>query len=413
MKLCLVVPTRNRPALAIGAARSALADLGSDLSVLISDNSASDEDALALETHCRAAADPRLDYLRPPRELAMPTHWDWAIEQALARTDATHFGIQYDRKLWKRGGLASLWQSRAAHPDILLTYPSDVAWPQGSRFVAGRQAGTGKLYEIACERVIAATARGMIREMGQTFPFLSNCIVPRAAFARIRAAFGDLCDSSTPDAAFAYRFCALETRFHHLDRAAAIVHAWEVSNARSFLTGAAPGGTWDDFLRLRGARPLVAAAPIPDLDLGQNVSFHEYNLVRSTAAGKHFPQIEHGGYLRELSHALPWIEDPSRSAAVRKRLAAHGWRPEPLPSGAPRLRRLLRLPRRCTGAFLRFLGFRRPAEVQTFATDAQTVAFLLANPLPPVSHNPDIAIMGPVEVAPAASADPARAGETT
>lgn len=394
MKLCLVIPTRNRPELAIQAARSALTQPSSELCVLVSDNSALPEDVCALEGHCREAADPRLHYVRPSTELTMPAHWNWALEQALALTDATHFAIQYDRKLWKPGELASLWKLCTAHPETLFTYPSDVAVPSGAQIICGQIPGTDKLYEIACDRVITLTARGLILEMGQIFPVLSNCIVPRAVLDRIRTSFGDICDSSTPDAAFTYRFCALEPHFHYWDRTPAIVHSFRFSNARSLFSGL-PGGTWEDFARLWGDRPFLDAAPIPDLNLGLNVCFHEYNLVRAGPHGTRFPPIEFKGYLRELSHALERIEDPAVRAAMRERLEAHGWKEEPPPRPRPSLRRL-------AGRLLRSVGLRPPATSpgpRTFADDEEAVAFLTNHPAAPLSRNEHVEIMEPVEVA--------------
>jgi hypothetical protein len=384
--------------LAIQAARSALAETGLELCILVSDNSESEDDVGALERDCRDSGDARLHYRRPPKEMALPAHWDWALDQALTLTDATHFSVQYDRKLWKPGELSALWQACLSHPEVLLSYPSDVVIPSdGERFICGQVAGTGRLYRMSCARVTELTARGMIPEIGQAYPLLSNCIVPRATFDRIRAAFGNLCDSSTPDAAFSYRFCALESRFHYWDRAPSVLYAFGFSNARSFFSGIS-GGTWDDFVRLWGEKPYLDAAPIPDLNLGLNVCFHEYNLVRSTAAGKHFPAIERDGYLRELSRVLPNIEDAAQRETMRARLRAHGWReeatpPPPLtPTGAGR-----RL-RRLAGRLLRSVGLRRPRSPPTFASDAEAVAFLIDHPRPPLSHNPEIEIMEPVEV---------------
>jgi|GEM_PF-753509 len=414
MKLCLLIPTRNRPALAIAAARSALAETALELCVVVSDNSASEADVRALERACRDMGDPRLHYIRPPTELALPTHWDWALERALALTDATHLSVQYDRKQWKPGGLSAMWRAYLADPDVLLSYPSDVVLPSGERFVYGQVPHTGRLYRIACSRVIELTALGMIPEIGQTYPLLSNCIVPRALFERIRDAFGDLCDSSTPDAAFSYRFCALESHFHYWDRAPTVLHAFGLSNARSFFSGV-PGGTWDDFVRLWGEKPYLAAAPIPDLNLGLSVCFHEYGLVRSTPAGKHFPPIDRDGYLRELARSLTDIRDPVLQREMRARLEEHGWREEEVseeeeaaedvePVALPPRLAPLRLLRRAAGRLLRAAGLRPPLPPTDFATDGEAVAFSIANPRQPLSHNPDIDIMEPVEVAPAGAA---------
>jgi len=399
MKLCLVIPTRNRPELAIEAAKSALTQPVRELCVLISDNSASAGDRRALEAHCRDAGDRRLHYVQPAGEMSMPAHWNWALEQALALTDATHFTIQYDRKLWKPGEIASLCRICASRPELLLTYPSDIAMTSGTHTVCGQVPYTGRLYEITCDRVIALSARGMIREMGQIFPVLSNCVVPREVFERIRARFGSLCDSSTPDAAFTYRFCALESRFRYWDRAAAVMHAFPLSNAVSLLSGTA-GGTWDDFLQLWGEKPFLSSAPIPDLNLGLNVLFHEYNLVRVEVGEERFPPVEPAGYLRELSHALPLIEDPAKRAEMHSRLRAHGWRPEDLSPPPSHWRTLVRTCRRVAGRLLRSLRPPPPPPaVQNFANDREAVAFLIDHPRQPLSHNPDLEMFEPLEVA--------------
>ena len=405
MKLCLLIPTRNRPALAIRAARSALAETGLELCVLVSDNSGRDDDVRALERECRDSGDGRLHYLRPPKELSLPSHWDWALERALALTDATHFSVQYDRKLWKPGELSALWRACLSHPEVLLSYPSDVVVPSDKEgFICGQVAGTGGLYRMFSARVTELTARGMIPEIGQTYPLLSNCIVRRETFERIRSEFGDLCDSSTPDAAFSYRFCALESHFHYWDRAPSVLYAFRFSNARSFFSGIA-GGTWDDFMRLWGDKPYLSAAPIPDLNIGLNVCFHEYNLVRSTPAGRHFPAIDRDGYLRELARALPDMDDPAQREEMRARLQAHGWReeqPPPLrpPAPSPALPRpgAGRRLRSLAGRLLRSVGLRRPPPPRTFASDEEAIAFLIDHPRAPLSHNPEIEIMEPVEV---------------
>ena len=51
----------------------------------------------------------------------MATHWDWALRQAMERTDATHFCIHYDRKITKPGELGLLRDIAAEFPDDLIT----------------------------------------------------------------------------------------------------------------------------------------------------------------------------------------------------------------------------------------------------------------------------------------------------
>jgi glycosyltransferase involved in cell wall biosynthesis len=362
-RLTIVIPTRHRAALAVEGVRSLLSQDGCDLRILVSDNSSDEEEVRQLQARCDAIDDPRLLYLRPAEILPMPAHWDWALEQAMARTDATHFGIQYDRKLWKPDTLATLTDICARAPDRLIAYLCGFTFPLGAKTLAWHPPVTGKLFEIETARTIEMTARGRIDEIGLGLPLLSNCLVPRQILERVRARFGTICDSSTPDAAFAYRFCATEARYLLLDRDPTIVRAFDRSNGRSMLSGES-GGTWGDFRRLWGERPLVPAAPIPDLCMGQNFTFHEYELVRR-AVGERFPPIDRAGYLRQMARGLDMIENPAAKSEMYARLVAHGLEESRSP---PLYRRALaRLTR----------PFRRPVKpLPTFPSDAEAIAYL-------------------------------------
>jgi len=93
VKLGLVMATRNRPSFAAANIHSLLSQ-DEDFALIVSDNSERAEDQDALRNVCRDAHDPRLQYIRPPQSMSMPRHWDWAMEQALEKTNATHLGIQ-------------------------------------------------------------------------------------------------------------------------------------------------------------------------------------------------------------------------------------------------------------------------------------------------------------------------------
>jgi hypothetical protein len=391
-RIAIVIPTRHRAALAAEAVRSLLSQGGCDLQVIVSDNSSDEEEVRQLRDSCAAVGDPRLLYLRPAGVMPIPAHWDWALEQAMARTDATHFGIQYDRKLWKPDALGPLADICSRAPGLLVAYLCDLTFPAGAETLAWHPPVTGKLHEIATARTIETTARGMIDEIGLGLPLLSNCLVPRPILERVRARFGTICDSSTPDAAFAYRFCANELRYLLLDRASTIIRAFDRSNGWSMLRGES-GGTWDDFRQLWGERPLTEAAPIPDLCMGQNFTFHEYELVRKAVGGDAFPPIERAGYLRQMARGLDMIEDPAAKAEMRARLVAHGLEeaPPPAPPPPPLYRRILaRLGR----------PRREPAAepLPTFASDAEAIAYLLRLRPAFAPCNLMISALEPVEV---------------
>ena len=388
MKLGFVLPTRHRAALAIGAIQSLLAQPG-DIAIVVSDNSSSEDEARRLAAFCGGIDDPRLLYMRCSPVLPMPAHWSWALEQALARTDATHFGIHYDRKLWKPDQLHFLGEACASAPDTLITFGCDFTYPTPPRLDVWQTPASGKLFEILTSRVLELTAKGMIYEMGHAFPILSNCMIPRRILEKVRGRFGDFCDSSSPDTAFTYRFCAVEDRYRHLDRAPAIVHSFAYSNGLSLFRGET-GGTWSDFAKLWGDRPWASASPIQEPSLGQNVIFHEYNLVRRAVGGERFPEIDHAGYLRELARGLVFIPDPARRAAMRALLESHGWReePPPPPPRRPLYRRVLSRVRHPL-----------PYRQKTFGSEQEAIEYLLNHPPPLTGINPLLAPMQPVEVA--------------
>jgi hypothetical protein len=384
LKLAFILPTRHRAALAITAIQSLLSQ-PVDVSVIVSDNSSSEEEAPQVEEFCGGITDPRLLYLRSSPVRPMPAHWDWALEQALARTDATHFGFHYDRNIWKPGQLQHLAGACASAPGTLVSYVSDFTYPATSGMGAWQAPATGKLYEVRTSSVLGMAARGMIYEMGQNFPVLSNCMVPRGIMERIRDRFGDFCNSSTPDSAFAFRFCAIEDTYRHLDRAMAIIYAFKYSNGLSLFRRDS-GGTWDDFTKLWGDRAWLPEAPMPGLDLGQNILFHEYNLVRRAVRDERFPPIDRAGCLRELSRALAFIQDPAHKAEMRALLESHGWSEDP-PRRRPFYQRVLdrvRHPR----------GYRE----HLFGTEEEALAYLLNNPLPLSARKPLLAPLDPVEV---------------
>jgi hypothetical protein len=396
MKLGVIIPTRHRAELAIASIRSLLAQDHPELVVVVSDNSSREEDVRLLAEFCRTTADPRLLYIRPPEALPMPAHWNWALEQAMARTDATHFGFHYDRKVFKAGSIDRLAAVCAYDPAALVTYACDFTIAQDGGFAAWQYPVTGKLYEIRTAAVVRRFAAGTVHDLGQAIPLLSNCMVPRALLERVRARFGNICDSNAPDLSFLFRFSAVEARYLHFDAALSVMYAFRFSNGQAYYRRDT-GGTFGDFMKLWGDRPWLDAAPIPGLNLGINVGFHEYNLVRQMAAEDTFPPIEMDGYLRELAKGLSYIEDEGTRAELRAVLEEHGWHPEAPAKPRPRWRRI-------AGRFARPVRriVRRRRNVldpdHRFTTEAESVDYLLSHPLRPVPANPLLTILDPVEV---------------
>ena len=341
VSLAVVIPTRNRASLAIAACDSLLQQMGCRYQVFVSDNSTKVEERQRLSDYCAAANSPRLTYLKPNEPLAMSAHWDWALRTAMDRSDATHLTVHYDRRITKPGKLAPICRAAGLFPEDVVTFFFDLIISGRGRSVVTQPQWDGRLYIVPTSRVVEMTVKGRITEMGQAFPVLSNCAVPRAVFDRIRARFGTICDSTAPDSSFTYRFCATHDRYVHYDRSVGIAYGFDRSTGLGFVRGS--GGDFGDFMQWWGDRPWLDAAPIPGLNMGQNVLFHEYELVRRVTHDPRFKPVEMRGYLRDLGHSLHLIIDRARYVEVKAILVSHGWHPSHALDGVPQRHRATRV----------------------------------------------------------------------
>jgi hypothetical protein len=388
-KIAIVIPTRNRPQLAMNAARSLLAQ-DCELDLFVSDNSASRN---ALRDSCRA--EPRITLLQPPGELSMQAHWDWAIRQAMERSTATHFSVHYDRKYAKPGHWGRLAAFAGQWPDLLLAFHiGDFISDQPPPLRLWQPPWTGKMFLVESDRLIRLIAAGRTTGAAHMLPVLSNCVVPRAVLQSILDRFGNICDSTGADSAFLCRFLALHDRYAYYDRTQGILYASHRSNARGFLGGT--GGDFADFMKLHGERPWLPNAPIPGMNLGQNTLYHEYELVRRET-GDRLPPLDVPGILDDLAIHLRWVDDPRLKEEYKRILRAHGWRgaePEPVPRHRWRdswrqFRMLNRMKSR---------GERLPTLTgYAFRNDRQALKYALAWPREPQEGHEHLDIVEPVE----------------
>jgi hypothetical protein len=324
MKLGVVMPTRNRAEIAMLAIRALLAQ-PCDLQVLVSDNSTVASEVDNLAAFCDGISDPRLIRVRPDSELSMPAHWDWALRQAMARFDSTHFTVHYDRKVFRPGGLALLDGISARFPNDVITYLSDYFGGDEPRVTVWQPPSTGRLYSLRTRSLAELFAEGRWMATASAAPILANCVVPRGVLERIRARFGDYCDSIGPDSCFWFRYSALEDRTLHLDRSLAILHSSQHGNGYHYQLGDVAY-----FRRPFGDIPWLAAAPIAGLDLGLNLLYHEYELVRRET-GDRLPPIDMDGYLADLANFIPQLPDPAIRAEMLAVLRGHGFTgPDPV-----------------------------------------------------------------------------------
>ncbi|HVE72401.1 MAG TPA: glycosyltransferase [Thermoanaerobaculia bacterium] len=391
MKIAAAIPTRNRAALAMAAVRS-LQEQDCPIEIFVSDNSTTPSEEL------RAFCDgqPRVHYLRPERELNMGESWDWAVRQAMERSGATHVTLHYDRKYSKPVSWGGMAAAAASRPGMLVSYSIDSVTTEPPPLRLWQPPWTGKTFLVKTARVAALLAAGRILEPGNALPVLANCLVPREVVNDIVGRFGDLCKSTGPDSCFMSRFLATRDELLYHDRTIAVTYATHRSAGAGLFRHS--GGDFPDWQKTSGGdRAWLDAAPIPGLTLGQNILFHEYELVRR-ATGDRLPPIDRAGYLDELGRALPWVQEPEARAQLHRILAEHGWTGDPAP-----------LKRRPLAAKLRDRAMRfaidhfsvRPSTISGFAfpDDATALRYALRYPRQRRDDPRHVAALEPAEIA--------------
>lgn len=402
VSLAVVIPTRNRAEMAITAVRYLRRQPGSNLQIFVSDNSANEEEVQLLANFCRELGDSRVTYMRTPGDLPQGTHWDWASREALARSQATHVTIHYDRKI-TRPGQAAQWMAVASRfPDKVFTYVSDFVAAEPAPLRLWQPPVSGRLYSLRTSRALEWTARGEALELGQTLPILSNCIVPRAVVETIVERFGTFCESTTADSCFAYRFCALFDEYLHLDRALTVLYGSHRSAAVGYLSGG--GGDFADYRATWRGDAWLDAAPIPALNLGYNMLFHEYELVRREV-GDRLPPLDRDGYFRDLGRGLTWVRDPQSRSQLRTLLEEHGWNGVAARHGVPEAavpawRRAYWLLRQRATLFAGDWLHIRPRSVSgfRFRSDEHALRYAVKYPSRPTGNAAHLGISDPMEV---------------
>ena len=368
--IAALIPTRNRADLAIAAVRSLL-DQDCPIEIFVSDNSASAND---LRDFCVGRE--HVHYIRPPRELSMPEHWDWALGQVLERSQATHITLHYDRKVSKAGQWGTLRAIASRRPDLLVTFTADFVTVDPPPRRLWQPPWTGKLYSVTTARTAELLAAARVNDMGQALPILSNCLVPRTIFVRMAQRFGDICNGASGDAPFFCRYLTLDDRYLHYDRPIGIAYAPQRSAGFGYLRG--EGGDFPDYQRIWGERKWLERAPIPGLNLGHNMLFHEYEIAREQT-GNRLPPIDFNGYLRALGDALSLKTDFAERERLKRILESYGWSEQANP--APPVATVTTL-RYMAGRLLWLLRIRRQTSGFCFRDDAEAIRFALEHPLP-------------------------------
>jgi len=321
----VVIPTRNRAEIAVNAIRSVLDQPVENMKVLVSDNSTSETDREALFAFCATLSDDRLRYVRPPQPMAIPNHWDWVIEQALARYDASHFTFLSDRMMFRKGALKELLDLAALYPNKIITYNHDRICDDTRPIRIEQYPATEKLLEVETLHMSRLFSQAYLHH---GLPRMLNCLVPRGVFERVRHRFGNIFSSIAPDLNFSVRCLEMEESILFFDKSPLFHYALNRSTGAS----ASRGEVTEDFADFMGNLPVndakwFYATPIPSLITCVNSAFNEYLILKNETKSPRFFDLDLQRYLRLNSVEIDGVRDPKLRAEMMALLVEQGYEP--------------------------------------------------------------------------------------
>jgi len=340
--LAVVIPTRNRGALASAAIRSVLDSAIDRVSIFISDNSSERGDVDSLFAFCARVHDPRVTYLRPPAPLGMTDHWNWALDSSISASRPTHVTFLTDRMMFQPGGLKALLDVVGSWPEDVVSFNFDSVDDRSTPVRLAQTAWSGKTLRIASKKFLDMAANADVIQ--RSLPRMLNSAVPVPLLDEMRRRFGQVFGSLSPDYCFSYRCLSLVPTTLYLDRPCIIDYAQGRSLGRSVVAGR-QSPELGDFIGFAGARGLNFAAPIPSILTASNAVIHEYCFVASELGDGTMKPVAMQPYLTRLASEVARLEDEDLRREYYEVLSGHGLTSATLPSVGPVGTRLAELRR--------------------------------------------------------------------
>lgn len=271
MQLDLLMGTRNRPEQAMLSLESVLGlARNPNVRVVVSDNS--DEKSAQLRDFCEQNG---LDYVHPPKVLAMSAHWDWLLGQV--QGEALH--ILTDRGYLLERELIASWDSFREHGLPVLfgsaTFKSRPVMGLDF-FLASSLRYSGLEVEVPNAQVLQTAAKG---RCPWALPRLMNGIFPRDALSHLREKFGVICESVSPDVEFGNKLLMTQSggSLIYRDRIGKLSHSNHLSNGATFDQGK-DNAAQADFKKLNSLIRYEHSPRPEDLGIASALA-HEFNRV--------------------------------------------------------------------------------------------------------------------------------------
>lgn len=324
VSIAVVLPTRNRADLAEQALQSCIGGGPPGLSIVVSDNSTDAAQAERLrQVVAGLAADAEVDvqYVRPPRDLPMSEHWGWARLQAAQHAASTHVLYLTDRTVLKPGALSRLTEAAAAHPDLVITYSSDLVDDAANPVRLFREPWSGGAFLVPAATLAVLASRLIL---AKPLPRLLNSLVPTRVLEQMVKADDQLFRTVAPDFRFCFRYLALGRPVVILDEPIAVMHGLQRSNGATTARGLLSKDA-EDFQRRSGSGAAVSSL-LPGVITNYNIIASEYVAAATDAGAGSLPALDRHAYVRSLAQETDVAAPGTLRDANAAALAAEGVR---------------------------------------------------------------------------------------
>lgn len=314
----VIITTRNRPDLVASSIQSVLNQDFGDIEVLVSDNSSANEADATLRVVCPFLADARLRYMRPPTNMNMTSHWEWAVKQA----SGDYVSILTDRMVYRLNAISLINLYFQRHPQTkilafktanLIELNGGYAVPATNTVLLTRPCVTAEFIE--------AFSKSDFRRLDM--PRFLNSFIRRDFLDELRAVYGGIFHGIYPDYNFFMKIADQLDGYPFIENDLLLKHAESISNGKSF-TRLSPTETTFDFIELikREQGEYLKFSPIPDdLMLISNGMIREYETGRQMAVNKLMPPYDKRAFYEEsLKLVRAWNLEGKDTRSICERL---------------------------------------------------------------------------------------------
>jgi|GEM_PF-4031510 len=281
VKICVVVPTRNRPSTLSLLLKSLLHQSYDNFCVVISDNS-DEEQAIenkAILDEYRSEIDILL--IAPGVPMSMSEHWNFIIDRAVEDIpDADYYSFLTDRCIYHPEGLSVLSKAvgDAGYPDLIMYQVAHLRQVDGDLTFKALEYKASALTQIKCGKLLQSFASG---QRNLPSPRFLNSMMKRNALIDLReknnnTVFGGI----APDYYYAFLVLAHCDTYSSLALPITAAIAEDLSNGGNF-TGFQPNAASRDFEQKtkNEQSDYLKIGPIPnEIYLLHNAILREYIL---------------------------------------------------------------------------------------------------------------------------------------